>query len=640
LKLNNTLYIILVFLSSAVLAGIEPDSVRSKADGGDDYYMFPIRPNEINTLAGNMGELRTSHFHAGLDIRTGGRTGLPVYAAADGYISRAAVKSGGYGKALYITHYNGETTVYAHLDKFNGAIGEHIKEHQYNLRSLYLNKYFKKDVFKVKKGDIIAYSGNSGSSAGPHLHFEIRDKDQQILNPLKYDFEEIRDTTPPIFKSLALTPKSIDSRISNKFDRVTFPIMHENNSYLIKDTIQVFGKVGFELLAYDKLNDANYKCGIPKISFELDGALVFRQKIDTINFSVQRNILTHYNYPAYISSGQKYHKLYLDDGNELPFYKTNQSKGLLDLKHNEIKEGVIKITDVLGNESKLIFHIKGMPVDAIHDIKEVSNKPKVKLLENTLIIKEPVQSLVTMMTDSVHKNINPAYHSDEMNYYLIDLRKGIPNIAINDSALLTFDHPSVVVPNKSYAYYSPHIEVNFSRNDLFDTVYFSTSYRQGDSLRSEVFTIGDPTHSSLKQSINVTLKTDNNWDPQTTGSAHVYKKHGNNHSFIGGIWNGSNISFKTRELGDFVILSDMESPSISAIRISKESIAFAIKDNLSGINKFDVFVNNKWVLMDYDYKIAQIWSDELENAPFTGEVRLRVTDNAGNEQTYLTKIPQ
>lgn len=640
MKLSNTLYIILLFLNSVVLAGIEPDSVRSKTDDGDDYYMFPIRPNEINTLAGNMGELRTSHFHAGLDIRTGGRTGLPVYAAADGYISRAAVKSGGYGKALYITHYNGETTVYAHLDKFNGSIGKHIKEQQYALRTPYLNKYFKRDVFKVKKGNIIAYSGNSGSSAGPHLHFEIRDKDQQILNPLKYGFEEIRDTTPPIFKSLALTPKSIHSRISNRFDRATFTIISENGSYFIKDTIQVFGNIGFELLAYDKLNDAHYKCGISKISFELDGALVFSQKIDTINFSVQRNILTHYNYPAYISSGQKYHKLYLDDGNELPFYKTNQSKGFLDLKNNGIREGIIKITDVLGNESKLVFHIDVIPTDALQNIHDVYNTPKVKLLENTLIIKEPVQSLVTMVVDSGHKKISPTYHSDKMNYYLIDLRKGIPAIAINDSSLLTFNNPSVVVPNKSYSYFSPHIDVNFTKNDLFDTVYFSTSYRQGDSLKSEVFTIGDPTHSSLKQSVNVTLKTDQNWNALTTEFAHIYRKNGSNHSFVGGKWNGSEISFKTRELGDFVIINDNEPPSISPIRINKESIAFKIKDNLSGINKFDIFVNNKWVLMDYDYKIAQIWSESMESHPFTGEVRLRVTDNAGNEQSYLAKIPQ
>jgi hypothetical protein len=619
------------------MSGIAPDSVLAKTNAGDDYYMFPIRPNEVNTLAGNMGELRTTHFHAGLDIRTGGRTGLPVYAAADGYVSRAAVKAGGYGKALYLTHYNGETTVYAHLEKFNGSIGKHVKTHQYSTRSLFFNKYFKKDVFKVKKGDIIAYSGNSGSSAGPHLHFEIRDKDQQILNPLKYHFEEIRDTTPPIFKRLALTPKNIDARINNRFDRVTFPIIKEQSKYAIKDTIQVYGNVGFELLAYDMLNDAHYKCGISKITFEMDDVLVFSQQIDTISFSAQRNILTHYNYPAYKSSGQKYHKLYLADGNQLPFYTTNTSNGLLDLKKKGVKQGVVKIIDVFGNESELIFHVKVAPYNAQDEIEEVSNKPEIKLLENTLIIKEPLTSSVKLIAGN--KTVTPSYHSDEMNYYLIDLRNGIPKISVNDSTMSTFDHPSVVVPNKSYAYYSPHIEVQFTKYDLFDTIYFSTSYRHQEASKSNIFTIGDPAHSSLKQRIDITLLVDQNWDISSNNSTHVYKKNGNSHSFIGGTWNGNKISFRTRELGNFTLLTDDEPPAISPIRIGKESISFKIKDNLSGINKFDVYVNNQWVLMDYDYKTAQIWSDALENVPFTGEVRLRVTDNAGNEQTFLTKIP-
>ena len=620
-------------LSSQVWA-VESDSTISKITDSEDYYIFPIRPNEVNTLAGNMGELRSSHFHAGLDIRTGGKTGLPVYAAADGYVSRAAVKLGGYGKVLYITHANGETTVYAHLDKFNGKIANHIRQYQYDQRNLYFNKYFKKSAFKVKKGEIIAYSGNSGSSVGPHLHFEIRDKNQQVLNPLKYHFEEVRDTTPPTFKRLAITPKNINSRINGMFDRTTYKIAKQGEEYILEDTITLFGQVGFELLAYDKLNDAHYKCGISEITFELDDKLVFNQKIEIINFSSQRNILTHYNYPAYVASGQKYHKLYLDDGNQLPFYTTNKTKGVLNLNELGVKHGTIKIYDVLGNQSTLNFIVNVLPSQ--REISGSANsKNNTSLLENVLIIQQPIDASVSIKLGDKNELLYPSYNNKDTNYFLWDLRKGIPIITVNDSNILNFKPTVTVLPNKNYTYYSQHIDAFFGTKDLFDTLYFSTSYRKDSKTELEYYTIGDPSISALKNSINVTLKSNN----PTKNKAYVYKRDGQSFSFVGGNWNKNKISFKTRNFGDFTIKTDSIAPLIFPVEISKESIRFRIEDDLSGINKFNVFVDNKWVLMDYDYKTSMIWSDELANTPFTGEVRLRITDNAGNEQTYLGKIP-
>ena len=143
------------------------------AQSSDNYYLFPIRPGEQNYLAGTMGELRSSHFHAGIDIKTGGQSGWPVYAAADGYINRIRISNGGYGHALYIAHTNGTSTVYGHLSKFNDDIAAYVLDEQYEQQSFTLQLFPNKEQFKVKKGDIIAYSGNTGSSTGPHLHFEI-----------------------------------------------------------------------------------------------------------------------------------------------------------------------------------------------------------------------------------------------------------------------------------------------------------------------------------------------------------------------------------------------------------------------------------------------------------------------------------
>lgn len=617
---------------------IESDSTVRKSSDTEDFYMFPIRPNEINTLAGNMGELRTSHFHAGLDIRTGGRTGLPVFAAADGYISRAAVKAGGYGKALYVTHYNGETTVYAHLNKFNGDIAHHVKEHQYANRNLYFNKYFKKDIFTVKKGEIIAYSGNSGSSSGPHLHFEIRDKDQQILNPLKYNFEEIRDTTPPIVRKLAVTPKHINSRINGAFNRLTFKATKQGDNYVIKDTVTLFGKVGFELLAFDRLNDANYKCAISEITFELDDELVFSQRIDTINFSVQRNILTHYNYPAYVASGKKYHKLYLDDGNQLPFYTTNKSKGILNLRNYGIKKGIVTIKDVLGNKTTLTFITKVLHTTS-GTLDELPKNDEISLIDNTLIIRQPITTPVRIEVGGKNLLLSPAYSSERSDYYLWDLRQGIPTKISNDSSDLNFQTSAFIIPNKSYTYYTTKVNAVFGKSALFDTLYFNTSFEYDEIEQMEYYQVGDPSTSVLKQNIKVVLKSDFERVDSLKSKTSVYQKNGDNYAYKGGTWRSNDISFKTRDFGNFTILTDSTAPTISPILISQESIRFRINDNLSGIKKFDAFVNNEWILMDYDYKTSQIWSDKINDELFSGEVRLRLIDNVGNIQTYLTKIP-
>ncbi|MEM9858152.1 MAG: M23 family metallopeptidase, partial [Bacteroidota bacterium] len=248
MRLNNlavTIFLLGLSLSS-------PAQMDNSLDinNDNDYYLFPINPGVQNTLAGTMGELRSSHFHSGIDIRTGGRTGLAVHAAAGGYISRAAVSPTGYGNALYIQHPNGETTVYAHLEKFEGPVADYVRKEQYRRKRFKVNLYFRKDQFKINRGDTIAWSGNSGSSGGPHLHFDIRDKNQRPLNPLKYEFEEVVDRTPPVASILAVKTMDIDSRVAGEFGRKKYALKRVGNNYVINEPIYAVGNLGFELLAH------------------------------------------------------------------------------------------------------------------------------------------------------------------------------------------------------------------------------------------------------------------------------------------------------------------------------------------------------------------------------------------------------
>ena len=174
-----------------------------------------IKAQEINTkndfqsplkiplaLSGTFGELRSNHFHSGIDFKTNKEIGIPIFAPASGYVSRIKVSPTGFGKALYIAHENGLTTVYAHLDKFNKEIHEYITKKQYELQQFPIDISIEKDKFKIQKDDIIGYTGNSGSSSGPHLHFEIRDsKNQRPLNPMNWNFD-IKDTKKPIIESI------------------------------------------------------------------------------------------------------------------------------------------------------------------------------------------------------------------------------------------------------------------------------------------------------------------------------------------------------------------------------------------------------------------------------------------------------
>ena len=194
---------------------------------GSQDLLFPINPGSQNYLSGNLGELRSDHFHMGLDIKTYGRINVPVYASDDGYIERVRVSGTGYGKALYLKHNDGYKSVYAHLNSFHKDIEKYVTENQYRNEKFVVN-LFPGKKFYFKKGEIIGYSGNSGSSGGPHLHYEIRDDKENVMNPLNFSFNEIKDNVNPIIKSISLKTLDFNSRINGMYGLVDIPIQGDN----------------------------------------------------------------------------------------------------------------------------------------------------------------------------------------------------------------------------------------------------------------------------------------------------------------------------------------------------------------------------------------------------------------------------
>lgn len=215
------------------------------------YYTDPLKIPLL--LSGSFAELRSNHFHSGIDIKTQGVTGLPVYAVADGAVSRIVVSPTGYGNALYIDHPNGTTSVYGHLLRFSPEIQNYVKDKQYEKQSFKVDLKVPSYLFKVKKDEEIAKSGNSGSSGGPHLHFEIRDtKSEEPLNPLEYGFSVVDNTPPKIF-SLLVVPLSDTSTVNQQRTEKSYPVVFYDGKYHLKNNpiIPAYGEIGFAIQAND-----------------------------------------------------------------------------------------------------------------------------------------------------------------------------------------------------------------------------------------------------------------------------------------------------------------------------------------------------------------------------------------------------
>ena len=258
-----------------------------------DYSKIKLHPpiDIPMVLAANFGELRSNHFHTGIDFKTNRQTGYNIFSIADGYVSRIKVSPWGYGHVVYIDHYNGLTSVYAHCESFEGEIGELVRSQQEKTENFEIEYYPAKDSLKVKKGQVIAKSGNTGGSTAPHLHFEIREtKSEHALNPLLFNFN-IKDTRKPTIRGVkvyALTPEGY--RIQDKSER--FNVFGTNGNYSVSNNkIQIpasytskDGGIGFAFDAIDQLDDANNICGIFKAALLMDGDTVFTQNMTEIHF--------------------------------------------------------------------------------------------------------------------------------------------------------------------------------------------------------------------------------------------------------------------------------------------------------------------------------------------------------------------
>jgi hypothetical protein len=357
---------------------------------------FPI------LLAGNFGEIRPNHFHTGIDVKVP-KSGIKLYAAADGYVSRIRKNAGGYGNVLYITHPNGLMTVYGHMQKFNDTLENYSSNIQYKNNQFEFCDYPDSSLFPVKKGELIGYAGNSGRSFGPHLHFEIREAEKDIpINPLIFNLG-IQDQSSPEIYNLIAYPLSGSSEIKDKKNKVKFKVSKVRNSYSINDIINYTGKIGFSIQTNDLMDKVPNMQGVYSLKMYLDQKLIYALKMDKMSFYNTRYVNSFIDYEERQSTGLKFIKLFTEPGNKLDIYYETVNDGIIEAQDNDIHTIKILANDNFNNSSVLTFKIKGIPI--VENPVDESNM--LKFDEDNYIIENEFRAIIPK--GSLYKNIQSSY---------------------------------------------------------------------------------------------------------------------------------------------------------------------------------------------------------------------------------------
>jgi len=532
-------------------------------------------------LSGNFGEIRPDHPHSGIDIKTQGVSGQKVYAAAEGYISRIKVQAGGYGYSLYIDHPNGYTTQYGHLSAYRADIDEYVKDIQYARQSFTVDIYPPKDQFKISRGDFIALSGNSGSSGGPHLHFEIRTSaDQQPTNVLKYKLP-VKDNISPKFYNLVIYPVSPESQVQGSVNKRIYPVqlVGENYQPVEQKVIGVFGSIGIGAEVFDYLDGSSNRCGIYTLALKLDNETVFEMSMDRFTFAESRYINAHADYSEIVEQNKKIHRLYRLPNDRFSVYGDLINNGVIQLKDSAIHTLKVIAGDAAGNSSCMEFRIrkqKASPMVAgisTGTTKSMSWRSENVFTDNDLEIDIPARSLYEDILFTCSRD------DAEESFYSDWFTVGDPDLPLHTSYTLiikTHNLPSGLEEKALIV-----------EKDKKERIFSAGGSYTDSGLRCKLshfgcFAVSVDTVAPVIKALNIN---------------------------------------RDKNLG------------------KENSIRFTITDDLSGIDSYRGYIDNQWVLFAYDAKnnlLSYSFDQGRLKSGISHELELYVTDYKENTALYHT----
>lgn len=427
-------------------------------------------------LSGSFGELRSNHFHSGLDFKTTGKEGLPVYATGDGYVSRIKISTFGYGKAIYITHPNGYTSVYGHLQKANGVIQDYIKKKHYQEKSYEIEMYLYPTELPVKKGDIIAYSGNTGGSGGPHLHFEFRDtKSEQIINPMHFGLKKIIvDERKPIIQGIVAYP--IDSTtVNNSQKPINISFSKQADGSYLGVKVKANGKVAFGINAYDFCTNGYNKNGLYKVKAYLNGVLQYQYGFDSFAFDESRYINNFIDYERFHEMGQRVQKLFQMNEYPLSIVSGNKKDGIINVQPNSNYNYRVEVYDFHGNKVELIIPIEFANQEA---------KIEKTFQKTPYYIKAKTESIFEKNNVSVYVPENAFYSNFYMNF---DVNNDV--VTLHDDSVPVHKNITLAFNNVAGLTEEQLSKTYIATLDGYKLKYNNT-YRKGNNFSIKTKTLG------------------------------------------------------------------------------------------------------------------------------------------------------